>query len=251
MLGCRPIEITQIFNVDYTEDHAKKSASRPVDAPGEIQARISRHTALRQRTDEHFRIIMVPEPGEVIAIGHIQALREARPGPVHDETISIDEYDNIGLRNILHALRQIGLDFSRSHQALEILRGLKVQAGGSRSHLPHDQIDNLYIATGLFGENDTHAVRAAQVIVERGLATMPDHQARRRTKRRQDQCAEHRGGLPGSEHNAPTTEPGDHSDACHDASLPRADVKSVATSAITASRAFMRMRLVPQVRSNL
>src|ERR1019366_3627891 len=46
MLGRRPIEITQIFNIDDTEYHSKKSAAGPADAPGEVHTLFSGHTAL-------------------------------------------------------------------------------------------------------------------------------------------------------------------------------------------------------------
>src|SRR5271170_8489156 len=40
-LGCRLIEITQILNIDDTDDHSKKSATRSADAAGEIHTRLS------------------------------------------------------------------------------------------------------------------------------------------------------------------------------------------------------------------
>jgi hypothetical protein len=123
-------------------------------------------------------------------------------GPIHHDTIRTDHCDCIRLRNILHALDQKRLDCRRSHLALEILQCRKVQSDGFRSRLLHDHINNLDIPPGLLGENDTHAVRTAEVIVECRLATVPDHQARARAKGGQDQCAEPRGGQSRSQDSA-------------------------------------------------
>src|SRR5580658_5510137 len=130
MFGCRPIEFTQVLNIDDPEYHSKKSAPWPADAPGEIEIRLSGHAAPRQRTDEHFRAVMVSAPDEVVAAGHIHSVRVAKPGPIQGDTARTDKCNSICLRDILHTLGQKVMDCRRSHQALEILRGLKVQIGG-------------------------------------------------------------------------------------------------------------------------